>query len=186
MPRNEEFLRDFFKESQEHMRFRSGVEYRLLQFLLLFYPIIGVVMATLYRSSVDQKAYFWLSIGATAFLVIITVLITIKICAEHKTYRNVGQSVKKVWRYFKLQEVGAYLENDRMIAEDVVNLDPDKGYGTGKGYILTLLIVWAMALAMMALTIILGILALTSEESKEVSNSAFSFIPPVFGICSHI
>ena len=172
MCKNDDFLRDYYRESQENMRFRSGVEYRLLQFLLLFFPIIGLAIVTLYNSSIEEGAFLKISVGAALFILLVTICITIKICAEHKNYRNMGQSIKKVWRYFKLQEDGIYLPDNRIIPEELVDLEPNKGYGSGKGHIFTLVIIWMMALAMIALTVILGIFPSTPAVSENVSTSA--------------
>ena len=156
MPGNEDFLRDYFKDSQEDMRWRRNVEFRLLQFLLVFYTIIGAAMATLYESSIDQTAYLLLSIGATIFILLTSLFITEKICAEHKIYADIGQAIKKIWSYFGLFEQGAYLENDTILPKTL--LDPKKGYGLGSGYIRTLLIVWTITAAMIAMILALGIL----------------------------
>lgn len=169
MPKDDNFLKDYYRESQELMRFRSGIEYRLLQFLLLFYPIIGVAMATLFKSSVDEDVFLWISVGATLFIILVTLFITIKIFAEHKNYHNVGQSVKKVWRYFQLHEVGVYLEKESVIPAELVDIDTDKGYGSGKGHIYTLIIIWVMALAMILLTVVLGIFYPVSEVNESLS-----------------
>jgi len=158
------------------MRHTSDVELRLLQFLLLFYPIIGVAIVTLYRSSIDPTTFSYLSFGAAGFLLLITWRIDVKIRAEHKTYREIGQAVKKVWRYFKLSEEGAYIEKERIIPEEEVALDPHKGYGAGKGYRRTLWIVWLMAFAMIALTILLGFLARISYVPKEEASKLISII----------
>lgn len=158
MPSYDEFLIEYFKQSQERMRHTSDVELRLLQFLLLFYPIIGVAVVTLYNSPIDRTIFSFISFGAAVFLLLITWRIDVKIRAEHNTYREIGQAVKKVLRYYKLSEQGAYISGERIIPEEEVTLDQNKGYGAGKGYRRTLCIVWSMASAMFILTILLGVL----------------------------
>ncbi len=168
--KDDDFLREYFKESQAFMIYRSGVEYRLLQFLLLFYPIIGLIFSTLYESPIDSRLFLCLTIGVALALIFITILVNNKICAEHETYRKVGLSIQKVWTYFRLAEKGAYLDNDSIVPEDVI--DERKGYGTGKGYLKTLWIVWALAIVVILLVIILGIFKFVTPSTTQPDSSA--------------
>jgi hypothetical protein len=163
MPKNDSFLIEYFKQCQERMRHTSDTELKLLQFLLLFIPIIGALMAALYDSTIDRIAFMHLSVGVSVFLILVTYFIDGKIRAEHKTYHDVGQSVKKVWRYFELHELGSYIKDEFIIEQEKVHIDRDKGYGAGKGYIRTLWIVWSITGVMMIVILGLGILKLISE-----------------------
>jgi len=178
MPRDDNFMSEYFKQSQERMRHTSDTELRLLWFLLLFFPIIGVMMATLYGSEIERTAYLFLSIGVSVVFLIVTLFMDIKIRAEHNTYREIGQSVKKVWRYFQLSDEGAYLEKERIIPEEEVVPDPHKGYGAGKGYRRTIYIVWTLTVAMIGVIITLGVLKFTSEVPEPTS----SLIHTTFGV----
>ena len=163
MPTSDPFLTEYFKQCQERMRHTSDTELKLLNFLLLFVPIVGALMAALYNSTIGRIAFMHLSVGVSVFLILVTYFIHDKICAEHKTYHDVGQSVKKVWRYFELHELGAYLKDEFIIEEEKVHLDRDKGYGAGTGYIRTLWIVWSITGVMVVVIIGLGIIKLISE-----------------------
>jgi len=132
MPTDEQFLIEYFKETQAEMRRRSDVEYRLLQSILLFYPILGVVFATLYEQILNKGAYFTLSIGATIAIFVITLLIHKKVVAEHDAYKDRGLNVQKVWRYFELNIESAYIQNEKIVEDGSVN--SGGGYGSGPGY----------------------------------------------------
>jgi hypothetical protein len=155
MPISDDFLRECYKDAQEQMRFRAETEYKLLQFLLIFYPIILAAMSTLFGSSISQTAYLLLSIGASIFILLITWFIRQKICAEHKNYSKVGEEVQQIWKYFKMFELGAYLENDSILPKEL--LDPENGYGKGLGHKKTLVIVWVITFAVILIILALGI-----------------------------
>ncbi len=153
---DDNFLIEHFKETLANMRVRIDVELRFVQFLLLFFPVVGLIFTTLYGSSVDPTVFLYICIIAFFFLIIVTFLIQIQICEGHRTYRDLGLSVQKVWKYFKLSEKGAYLENDSVINEKMI--DNEKGYGTGKGYIRTLVIIWTISIVFALFILALGIL----------------------------
>lgn len=165
MPKNDDFLKEYFKESQARMRQTSDVEFRLLQFLLLTYPIIGVVIVTLYGditetgSLLDRTTFWRVCIGAAVSLFVITALITFKIHDMHKTYNRIGRAVRKVWRYYQLEQADIYLEGEWIVQPEEVTTVPSKGYGAGKGYFWTIFILWAMASPMIILSIVLGVTA---------------------------
>lgn len=161
--KDDDFLKEYSRDSQAFMIYRSGVEFRLLQFLLLFYPIIGLIFSTLYESPIDSKLFLYLTIGVSVALIVITILVHNKICAEHETYRKVGLSIQKVWKYFRLAEEGAYLNGDSIVPEDVI--DEANGFGTGKGYLRTLGIMWALAIVVTTLIITLGIIKFATASN---------------------
>lgn len=156
MKANHNFLIEHFKETQAQMRHRIDVELRLLQFLLLFFPVVGLIFTTLYGSSVDRTVFLYLCIAAFLFLILVTHLISIQIREGHRTYQALGLSVQKVWKYFDLSVKGAYLENDSVIDEDAIDIG--KGYGTGKGYRRTQVTIWTISIVFALFTIALGVL----------------------------
>jgi hypothetical protein len=49
---DDKFLQEYFKYVRDEMNWRRELEFRLLQFMLIFYPIMGTAMVTLYQSTV--------------------------------------------------------------------------------------------------------------------------------------
>jgi len=96
----------------------------------------------------------------------------------HKTYREIGLAVTKVWKYFELHKVGAYLAGHWIIPEDKVNPDSGNVYGTGKGYRQTIYIILAITGTIIAVIITLGILRYISKVPDPTS----SLIHTAFGI----
>lgn len=139
----DEFLIEHFKQSQEEMRWRKNVEFRLLQFTLVFYSAIVAALAALYQSSVGRIYYLLLTIGGGALILTLSCFIGHKVNADHKGYEKIGEGVQEIWRYFELFEKGKYLTTESMLPQNL--LDSEKGYGKGDGYKKTLWIIWIVA-----------------------------------------
>jgi hypothetical protein len=153
--RSDEFLQDYYKDCKEDMRGRRELEFRLVQILLIFCPIIVTGMTTVYSIILNQEVYLALSIGASVFILLVSALVTYRILVEHKAYANMGQIVQKIWTYFELFEPGAYLPDDSILPDDL--RDPKKGFGQGRGHIRTLWIIWLVTSTMVALILTLGL-----------------------------
>jgi len=152
MPKNDDFLRDYHNESHTRMRQTSDCEFKLLGFALVFYPIITVAVVTLFRGLkedggwVSPAEFRWVCIGAALSILLTTSFMTKKIVDMHATYHRVGQSVRKVWRYFEMEKKGIYLQGEVIIPEKDVSINPNEGYGTGKGFLWSIFILWSMAI----------------------------------------
>ena len=152
---NDEFLIEHFKQSQEEMRWRKNVEFRFLQFTLVFYSAVTAAMVALYQSKVVKMYYFYFTIAACIFIILLSISIHRKINADHKAYEKIGEGVRKIWRYFELFEKGKYLTTESMLPENP--LDSEKGYGKGDGYKRTLWIIWIVAGGMVIFLVLLSI-----------------------------
>ena len=152
---SEEFLRDYLKDVREEMKWRRELEFQLLQFLLIFYPIIATAMITLYQTSITPQIYLVLSLGASIFILITSMFVTYRINIEHKAYANLGRIVQKIWTHFGVFELGAYIKED-VILPDTLR-DPIKGFGQGQGYKRTLLLIWIVTITLIVMLIALGI-----------------------------
>ncbi|MGC1379065.1 MAG: hypothetical protein WA821_22745 [Anaerolineales bacterium] len=156
MKPDNDFLREYLIDAREEMKWRRDFEFRLLQFLLLFYPVIGTAMVTLYQSTITPQVYLILSVGASLFILLTAILVVYRINVEHKSYADLGKTVQKIWTHFKLFEQGAYLKDDAILPD--ILRDPQKGFGQGQGYKRTLWLMWIITVAIMALILSLGIL----------------------------
>ena len=154
MSPSDEFLLDYYKDCREEMRGRRELEFRLVQILLIFCPIIVTGMTTIYSTGLDQRVYLALSIGASTFIFLVSALVTRRILVEHKAYADIGRIVQKIWAYFGLFDPGAYLPGDAILPD--VLRDPKKGFGQGRGYMRTLWVVWLVTGTMIALIVALG------------------------------
>jgi hypothetical protein len=156
MQPDKEFLRDYVKDARKEMDWRREVEFRLLQFLLIFYPVIGTAMVTLYQTGIVSQLFWILAIGAVVFIVAASLFVTDRVYSEHKAYADIGRTVQEIWAYFGLFEPGAYLKDEVILPEAL--RDPKKGFGQGQGYKKTLLLTWIITAAMVMLILTLALL----------------------------
>lgn len=144
--KSDDFLRDYLKDAREDMAWRRELEFRLMQLLMVFYPILGTAMVTLYQSEMKSEVYWILARAAVAFVAAALLFVTYRICREHKAYAAVGRIVTKVWGYFGLFDSGAYLTDDAILPERL-----KKGIGQGRGYIWSLALIWLIGIAVMVM-----------------------------------
>ena len=156
MKPDNDFLQKYLDDVRDEMKWRRELEFRLLQFLLVFYPIIGTAMVTLYQTAISPTIYIVLSIGASLFILPATFFVTNRITVEHNAYTRLAKTVIKIWGYFGLFEKNAYIKNESILDSSLQ--DPKTGFGQGKGYIRTLYLIWTVTAAMIILILTLGIL----------------------------
>jgi hypothetical protein len=138
------------------LAWRRELEFRLLQFLLVFYPIIGTAMITLYQSSVTAQVYSVVGVGACLLILAASLFVTDRIRHEHKAYAEMGQLVQKIWAYFGLFEPGAYIQDEAILPDRL--RDPQTGFGQGQGYKKTLALIWLVTSALVLTIVTLAIL----------------------------
>ena len=143
---NDEFLREYLKDIRKEMSWRRELEFRLLQFLLIFFPIIATAMVTLYQSTVTGQTYLATAIGASLLIIAASLFVTDRVFREHKAYADLGRQAQKIWAYFALFEPGAYLPDEAMIPE--ILRDSKRGFGQGQGHRKTLALIWLVTVAM--------------------------------------
>jgi len=153
---DEEFLQGYLKDARDEMDWRRELEFRLLQFLLVFYPIIGTAMVTLYQSTIAAQVYWVTAIGAALLILAASVFVTDRIRHEHKAYAEMGRQVQKIWAYFGLFEPGAYIKDDTILPDSV--RDPQTGFGQGQGYKKTWALIWLVTSAMVLTILTLAVL----------------------------
>jgi len=140
------FLQEHLKDTRSEMAWRRELEFRLLQFLLVFYPIIGTAMVTLFQSAVTAQVYLMVAIGASLLIVGASAFVTDRILHEHRAYARLRRQVQQIWTYFALFEPGAYLKDEAMLPETLRN--PQKGLGQGQGHKKTLALIWLITIGM--------------------------------------
>jgi len=154
---DEKFLQDHLKDVRGEMSWRRELEFRLLQFLLVFYPIIGGAIVTLFQSTTISKQAFYITTSGAALLILMaTIFVTDRINREHQSYSDLGREVQKIWAYFGLFELGAYINKDTVIPSRLY--DKDKGYGQGQGHKKTLGLIWLTAIALLLVLLTLALL----------------------------
>ncbi len=132
MPKNEEFLKQLFIESQKLMLYRSEVEYKLLNvFILINSAVISVTFGS-YGLIVNKYTFLGATFSVMIFVTILTFVFCLKIQREHKIYENVGQQIVRTWEYFDLFKKGVYLKDASILNEDA------KNYGKGRNYLGTI------------------------------------------------
>jgi hypothetical protein len=154
MTNRDDFLRDNFKDCREEMRGRREQEFRLVQYLLIFYPVVVTAMVAVAGSDIDPSLCRYLSYGVSAFLFLVSLLVTNRIFSEHRAYAAMGKSIQKVWRYFGLFETGVYLPDEAMLPARL--MDAKKGIGQGRGHVQTVGFIWAITITVIVLILALG------------------------------
>lgn len=152
MPKDNSFLKEYFIDCQNEMRWRRETEYKLLNILVVLFPIIGIIVVAMMEWLSDTRMFFILTLSIAALLTILTILVTLKIKAENKIYKVIGQGVVKIWGYFRLFDEGAYIDGDKILDKE------SKSYGKGQGYLRTLYILWAVTLMIDVMLILIGII----------------------------
>ncbi len=152
----DEFLQKYLDDIRGEMNWRRELEFRLVQFLLVFYPIIMTALVTLYQTDIDPRIYQIISIGASIFILAVTMFVTNRISVEHQAYAKLAKTVLKIWTYFSLFKKNAYIEDDVII--DPTLKDHKTGYGQGKGYLRTLSLIWMITVTLIVSIFTLGIL----------------------------
>jgi len=152
---DDKFLQDHLRDVRAEMAWRRELEFRLLQLLLVFYPIIGTVMVQVFQSKVVSAWAFKITAVLLTFLILaVSYFVISRIEHEHKAYSKLGKQVQKIWLYFGLFEPGAYLNNQTFLSMDL--MDEKEGIGQGKGYRRTQILIAAITVVMLSL---LGALA---------------------------
>jgi hypothetical protein len=143
---DDKFLQEHLKDVRSEMSWRRELEFRLMQFLLVFYPIIGTAIVALFESQITVQAFAITAAGASLLILIASVFVTDRINREHNAYADLGREVQKIWSYFGLFQPGAYLKGDTVLPSHL--FDKEKGYGQGQGHKKTLGLIWLITIAM--------------------------------------
>lgn len=152
---DDRFLYEHLKDSRAEMTWRRELEFRLMQFMLIFYPILGTAVVELFKNdSINAIVFTIVVLIAVALIVVVTLIVTERIDHEHETYVDLGRQVTLVWRYFGLFEKGAYLPDQALLPEKLLN--EETTLGTGPGYKKTKNLI---RVSSVTLTLILVILA---------------------------
>ena len=151
---DEKFLYEHLRDTRAEMSWRRELEFRYMQFMLVFYPVIGTVMVALYDAKVDAIAFSVTAIGAVVLILYATIVITKRIGREHKIYIELSDQLVNVWTYFGLFEPGAYIKDKAFLSEDLK--DEKTGIGRGLGFRRTQILIWITSSTVMALLVILA------------------------------
>lgn len=151
-----DFLKEHLRDIRSEMSWRRDLEFKLLQFLLVFFPVIGTAMIALFERQVEVPIYRVVAAGASLLILAAAFFVSNRINREHKAYASIATEVLKIWEYFGLFEKGAYIKDDTIMPVSLQ--DPKSGYGKGKGHVKTLLLVWLVTIAMILVLTILAIL----------------------------
>lgn len=165
------FLIKYFEDIRNEMKWRRELEFRLLQLLLVFHPIIATAMVTLYQTDISPVIYFLLSICASLFILPATLFVANRITVEHKEYTELAKHVIKVWEYFSLFENNAYLKD-----KAILDLSLKGELGHGKGYLRTIWLIWIVTATMITLVLMLGILKFLIYIMEPVLTFLRSFV----------
>lgn len=154
---DEKFLYEHLRDTRAEMSWRRELEFRLLQLLLVFYPIIGTVMVQLFASDVVNVVAFRFTAVVLALLILgVSYFVINRIDHEHKAYAKLGKQVQMIWQYFGLFESGAYRPDQAFLSADL--LDEKNGYGQGKGYRRTQILIGSLTFVLLAILIALAML----------------------------
>ena len=153
---DDKFLQDHLRDVRAEMSWRRELEFRLLQLLLIFYPIIGTIMIQLFQSKVDMIAFKITAVSLAFLILAVSYFVIRRISDEHEAYSKLGKQVQMIWLYFGLFELGAYLNDRAFLSPDL--LDEKKGYGQGLGYKKTQTLIKSLTAVMFFILIALAFL----------------------------
>jgi hypothetical protein len=152
---DDKFLYEHLRDTRAEMSWRRELEFRYMQFMLVFYPVIGTVMVALYDAKIDPYAFSVTAVGAIVLLLYATIVITKRIGREHKIYIELSEQLVNVWTYFGLFEQGAYIKDKAFLSEDLK--DEKTGIGRGLGFRRTQELIWITSSTVIILLVILAV-----------------------------
>lgn len=147
---NEDFLKQFYIDTQNEMRWRREVEYKLLNNFILVVSFLISAQTLIYPKIVDISNRIWMAILLSSFLLILTIALNVKINSENAIYKRLGAGIVKVWEHFKLFE--KLNDSSSFLNEE------SKNYGKGEGYRNTIGIFWILWVSFLTLSILLATL----------------------------
>jgi len=153
---DDKFLQDHLKDVFSEMAWRRELEFRLLQFLLIFYPVIGTAMVTLFQSNVSSTVFWLVVAGASILIIVASLFVSDRIRHEHFAYVELGGQAQKIWTYFGLFKPGAYIRGDTILPARLN--DPGKGYGQGRGYKKTIALIWFISVSLILTLLALAVI----------------------------
>jgi uncharacterized membrane protein len=153
MAKDDEFLKEFFVDCQNGMRWHSETEWKLLNLFMILHPVIVGATLGMTELTSNRMLFLALAISMAVFLTVLTILLTVRVVDAHKYYETLGRVVVKIWEYFGLFEEGAYLEGKAILE------DKARRYGTGKGHRRTLHILWGMTGMTDVILMVVGLIA---------------------------
>lgn len=153
---DDKFLQDHLKGVFSEMAWRRELEFRLLQFLLVFYPVIGTAMVALFQSNVTSTVFWLVTAGASILIIIASLFVSDRIRHEHFAYTELGAEAQKIWTYFGFFKQGAYIKGDTILPARLN--DPGKGYGQGRGYKKTIALIWLISVSLISILLALSVI----------------------------
>lgn len=152
---DDRFLYEHLRDSRAEMAWRRELEFRLMQFMLIFYPILGAAIVELFKNdSINAFVFTIVALIAVVLIVVVTLIVTDRIDHEHETYMELGRQVTLVWRYFGLFEKDAYLPNQALLPEKLLN--EESSLGTGPGYKKTKILIEVSSATLIIILVILA------------------------------
>ncbi len=153
---DDKYLQEHIKDVKSEMSWRRELEFRLLQFLLVFYPVIGTAMVALFQSDVTSIVFWIVTAGASILIIVASLFVSDRIHHEHSAYAELGGEVQKIWTYFGFFKPGAYIKDDTILPVRLNN--PGKGYGQGRGYKKTIALIWFISVSLILILLALAVI----------------------------
>lgn len=154
---DDRFLYEHLHDTRAEMTWRRELEFRLMQFMLIFYPILGTAVVELFKNnSIGKIAFSIVALISIALIVVATFIVTERIDHEHETYVDLGRQVQLIWLYFGLFEKGAYLPDQTFLPQKL--LDEKHSLGTGPGYKKTKTLIKVTSLTLIVVLVILVVI----------------------------
>jgi hypothetical protein len=153
---DDKHLEAHLKELREEMAWRRELEFKLLQFPLIFFPVIGTAMVTLFQSDAGPVV-FWGAVAFASVLIIgASVFVSDRIRHGHVSYVGLGSAVQKIWTYYGFFEPGAYIKDDTILPARLN--EPGKGYGQGAGYKKSIALIWFISGSLVLTLVVLALI----------------------------
>lgn len=154
---DDRFLYEHLRDTRADMTWRRELEFRLMQFMLIFYPILGTAVIELFKNeNITGLVFTIVALIAVVLIFVVTHIVTERIDHEHETYMDLGKQVTLIWRYFGLFEKGAYLPDQALLPEKLLNAKTS--LGTGPGYKKTKNLIRVSSATLILILVILAII----------------------------
>lgn len=135
---NEAFLNLLFTDTQNEMRWRREVEYKLLGNFILVLSFLISAEGLVYQKIENQENRLIIGAILSLFSLALFYVLRLKIKSENDIYKKLGSNVVKIWQQFKMFEKigtsGPFLD------------DASLKYGEGGGYKKTIKVLGVLTL----------------------------------------
>ncbi len=157
--KNDDFLKTYYIDAQNEMRWRREVEYKLLTNYIAISAFLLPAEALLYKEMASMPHRMLAATCITIAVFVLTIGVSLKIRAENTIYKALGRNVVAIWEYFEMFSKGTYLSSQPMLPKN------SRQYGQGSGYKRTLYVLWSLTVTVSVLSFVLAVFMVAHTDA---------------------